>query len=172
MTPRNLFTIILKVIGIFFIRNILMTAADIIPAVTDVNKEEFEDFGVLNLVVLLLEFLVNLLLTYIFLFKTNWVIDKLKLDQNFQQETFNFNIDGAAILRIAIIVLAGLIIVDSLPALVQEIIYFIEMKKSGVPGAKNYSVILQAIKLLIGILLIAYQNSIVNFIEHKQRKSA
>ena len=39
MTPRSLFNIILKVIGIFFIRNILMTAADIIPAITDVNKE-------------------------------------------------------------------------------------------------------------------------------------
>jgi hypothetical protein len=159
------------VIGIFFIRNILMTAADIIPAVSEINKEEFEDFGILNLVVLLLEFLVSFLLTYILLFKTNWVIDKLKLDKNFQQETFNFNIDRAAILRIGIIVLGGLVIVDSIPALVQEIIYFIEMKKSGAPDSKNYNVILQSVKLLIGILLIAYQNFIVNFVEHKRRKS-
>jgi len=171
MTPRSLFNIILKVIGIFFIRNILMTAADIIPAVTDVNKEEFEDFGMLNLVILLLEFLVNLLLTYILLFKTNWVIDKLKLDQGFQQETLNVNIDRLAILRIIIIVLGGLLIVDSIPALIQEIIYFIEMRKSEVPNAKDYNVILQAVKLLIGIFLIVYQRSIANFIEHKQRRS-
>jgi len=171
MTPRSLFNIILKVIGIFFIRNILITVADIIPAVSEINKEEFEDFGILNLVVLLLEFLVSLLLTYILLFKTNWVIDKLKLDKNFQQETFNFNIDRVAILHIGIIVLGGLVIVDSIPALIQEIIYFIEMKKSGAPDGKNYNVILQSIKLLIGILLIAYQNSVVNFVEHKQRKS-
>jgi hypothetical protein len=171
MTPRSLFIIILKVIGIFFIRNILMTAADIIPAVTEVNREEFEDFGILNLVILLLEFLVNLLLTYILLFKANWVIDKLNLDKNFQQETFNLNFDNSTILRIAIIILGGLILVESIPALVQEIIYYIEMKKSEVPNAKDYNVILQAVKLFIGILLILCQRPIVNFIGPKQKTS-
>ena len=168
MTPRSLFNIILKVIGIFFIRNILITAADIIPAVTEINKEEFQDFGILNLVILLLEFFVNLLLTYILLFKTNWVIDKLKLDQGFQQETLSVNFDSLTILRVAIILLGGLILVDSIPALIQEIIYFIENKKSGAPiSAKDYNVILQAVKLLIGIFLIVYQRSIGNFIGHR-----
>ena len=60
MTPRSLFNIILKVIGIFFIRNILISASNIIPAVAEVNKEEFRDFGILNLVILLLEFLRSL----------------------------------------------------------------------------------------------------------------
>ena len=171
MTPRSLFNIILKVIGIFFIRNILITASNIIPAAVEINKEEFRDFGILNLVILLLEFSVYLLLTYILLFKTNRVIDKLKLDQGFQQETFTLNIDRSTVLRITIVVLGGLIIVESIPALIQEIIYLIEMKKSGVPNAKNYTVILQAVKLLIGIFLIAYQRSMVNFIEHRQRRS-
>ena len=170
MTPRSLFNIILKVIGIFFIRNILITTSNIIPAVVEVNKEEFRDFGILNLVILLLEFSVYLLLTYILLFKTNRVIDKLKLDQGFQQETFNLAIDRSTILRITIIVLGGLIIVESIPALIQEIIYFIEMKKSEVPNAKNYAVILQAVKLIIGIFLIAYQRFIVNVIDHKQKR--
>jgi len=169
MTPRSLFIIILKVIGIALIRNILMTVADIIPAVTDINKEEFEEFGILNLVILLLEFAVNLLLTYILLFKTNWVVNKLKLDQNFQQETFNLNFKSSTILRIAVIVLGGLMIVESIPALTQEIIYFIEMKKSGVPNAKDYNVILQAVKLFIGIILLVCQKSIVNFFDHSRK---
>src|SRR5688572_453712 len=108
MTPRSLFNIILKVIGIFFIRNILITASNILPAVAEVNGEEFKEFGILNLVILLLEFLVYLLLTYILLFKTNRVIDRLKLDQGFQQEAFTLNIDRATILRITIIVLGGI----------------------------------------------------------------
>ncbi|MEO6219080.1 MAG: hypothetical protein ABIO81_01535 [Ginsengibacter sp.] len=171
MTPRSLFNIILKVIGIFFIRNILISASNIVPAIAEVSSEEFKDFGILNLVILLLEFFVYLVLTYILLFRTNGVIDKLKLDHGFKQDTFTLNIDRSIVLRVTIMVLGGLIIVESIPALIQEIIYFIEMKKSGVPNAKNYAVILQVVKLFIGIFLVVFQRSIVSIIEHKQRRN-
>jgi len=169
MTPRSLFIIILKIIGIFFIKNILLAAASILPSLTQINRIDFGDFTILNITIAFLELVSYLLLTYLLLFKTNWIINTLKLDKGFSQEILEINIHRSTILRIAIIVLGGIIIVDSLPLLIQQFIYYIQMKKEGFPKAKIDYIILHASRVLIGIFLISYQRILVNFIEYKQR---
>ena len=171
MTPRSLFNIILKVIGIFFIKNLLIELANILPALVQFTSHEpdYGSFNLMSLVIVLLECLVYLFITYLLLFKANWIINKLKLDQGFHQHEFNLNIHRSTILRIAIIVVGSLIIVDSLPLLVQQLIYYIRMKKENVPNIKIDYVVLHTAKLLIGIFLVAYQRTLVNLIEYKQR---
>jgi hypothetical protein len=170
MTPRSLFNIILKVLGIFFLKNILVSAANIIPAIPLITEDEFRDVKLIGLVIIILEALVHLLVSCLLLFKTNWIIDKLRLDQGFQQDAFNLNIHRSIILRIVTIVLGGLIIIDAFPLLVQQLIYFIRMKKQQVPNTKIDYVILHTIKLLIGIFLISYNRFIVNFVEYKRKE--
>ena len=170
MSPRSLFSIILKVVGIFFIKNILISVANIIPALSQIKKDDFRDYTILSLVILVLEGVVYLLLTYLLLFKTNWVIDKLKLNQGFQEDTFNFNIHRSNILRIAIIILGSLIIIDAIPSIVQQLLYFIEMRKDKLANANINFAIFPTVKLFIGIFLIVYQRTLVNFIEYKQRR--
>jgi len=172
MTSRSLFIIILKVLGIFFIKNILVAAANFFPAIIQM-KASGEDFGgaeFMSFVILILECLVYFLLTYLLLFKPDWIVDKLKLEQGFQQETFNLNIHRSIILRIVILVLGGLILVDALPLVVEQLTYFIRMKKEYFQEAKIDYVILYASKALVGIFLISYNRLIVNFIEYKRKQ--
>jgi hypothetical protein len=173
MTPRSLFNIILKVIGIFFIKNLLIELANILPALVQFTSTEndYGGFNLMTLVIVLLECIVYLLITYLILFKTNWIITKLKLDRGFNQQEFNLNFHRSIVLRIAIIVLGSLIIVDALPLLVQQLIYYIRMKKENVPNTNIDYFILHSAKLLIGIFLIAYQRTLVNLIEYKQRRN-
>ena len=172
MTPRSLFNIILKVIGIFFIRNILIAAANILPAIPLISKDEFfRDVTIIGLIIIILEVLIYVFATYVLIFKTNWIIDKLKLDAHFQQQEFNLNIHRSTILSIAIIVIGGIIIVDNIPLLAEQLIYFIRMKKQNVPETKIDYVVRYAAKLLVGIFLVVYQRTLVNFIEYKQRRN-
>lgn len=171
MTPRSLFNIILKVIGIFFIKNILIETANILPALPLITKDEFRDVTIIGLVIIILEVLIYVFATYVLIFKTNWIIDKLKLDAHFQQQEFNLNIHRSTILSIAIIVIGGIIIVDNIPLLAEQLIYFIRMKKQNVPETKIDYVVRYAAKLLVGIFLVVYQRTLVNFIEYKQRRN-
>ena len=79
------------------------------------------------------------------------------------------NIHRSVILRIVILVLDGLIIIDALPLLVEQLINFIRMKKEHFPDTKIDYVILHTSKVLVGIFLISYNRFIVNFIEYKRK---
>ena len=158
--------------GIFFIKNILLAVAQLPYAIEMFKRESFqgsENFNLESFLVYLLEIFVYFLITYLLLFKTNWIIDKLRLDKNFHEETFNFNLHRSSILRIAIMILGGLIIIDALPIIFEQLTNYIQMKRDNVPGANINYVTLQSSKLLVGIFLISYQRVLVNFIEYKRR---
>jgi len=171
MSPRSLFNIILKVVGIFFIKDLLMEVANLLPALLFLRKGDFDEMGLYNIGIIVSGFSFYFLIIYILIFKTNWLINRLKLDQNFQQAEPNLNIHRSVVLSIAIIVLGALIIIDAIPLLVMQVINFIRMKKENVPNTKIDYVVLHSAKLLIGIFLIAYQRTLVNLIEYKQRRN-
>lgn len=171
MTPRSLFNIILKVVGIFFIKDLLMEVANILPALLFLRKGDFDEMGFYNIGIIVLGFLFYLLIIYILIFKTNWVINRLKLDQNIHQSELNLNIHHSVVLRVAIVILGSIIIMNAVPILIEQLINYIRMKKENVPNTKIDYVVLHSAKLLIGIFLIVYQRTLVNLIEYRQRSN-
>jgi len=55
--------------------------------------------------------------TYQLFFRTNNILDKLKLDRGFTQDEFSFEIPKSSTLTIALIVIGGLILTNEIPNL-------------------------------------------------------
>jgi hypothetical protein len=111
------------------------------------------------------------LASYYLIFRTGLLIDKLKLEQGFDQETIPLNIHQSTILSISIIVVGALIIAESIPALCRQLFAYYQEKRLAF-GATNPSLsysIAEGVKILIGLLLIGNQRQIVNLIEYMQR---
>ena len=73
--------------------------------------------------------LFELLICYYLIFKTSWIIHKLKLTEGFDQEIIPFNIHRSTILSIAIILIGGLILVDEIPSLCRRIFTYLEERR-------------------------------------------
>jgi hypothetical protein len=170
MTTRSLFNIILKILGIFFIKDILATIPQLL-SITLYFKEGDTPGAFWILITTLLILLVYGVVSYYLIFRSNLIIDKLKLDKGFDQETIPLNIHRSTILSISIIVIGGLIVADEIPNLCRQLFnYFLEKRTTyGLTHPNISSSVLSASKILIGLLLIGNQRQIVNFIERKRK---
>lgn len=177
MTPKALFTIILKIAGIYLIVQEIDLIAPLINAILQqIHSSEppLFDFWQFSFIVLLMLGL-YLLIQWYCIFKTDWVINKLHLDKGFDTERFEIKIHRSLLLRISIIVIGAVIITDSLPLLCKEVFYFLRTSDKYERFKDNPSsgfLIYYFIKFTIGFTLMSCSRLLVNFIELKRRNFA
>ena len=172
MTTKSLINIILKILGIFFIKDILATIPQLLSIILYLTKADTIGEAIWTLVTTILVLFVYMLVSYYLIFKTNLIIDKLKLDKGFNQETIPLNIHRSAILSIAIIVIGGLLVANEIPNFCRQLFAYFQEKRmtyGQTSPSISYSV-LAAVKIIIGFLLISNQRQIVNFIEYRRKK--
>jgi hypothetical protein len=73
MTPKTLFTIILKIIGLFFIRDLLLSIPQLLSFILYLKNGETL-VAVWNLISGGIFILLELLICYYLIFKTDWII--------------------------------------------------------------------------------------------------
>src|SRR5437868_3654116 len=131
MTIRDLFNIILKILGIFFIKDILATVPQLLSvfAVLSYPTNVQVSGAVFTFIAILLMLLIYILICYYLVFRTNFIIDKLKLDRGFDQNTIPLNIHRSTILSIAIIVIGGLMVADETPNLCRQLFAYFQEKR-------------------------------------------
>jgi hypothetical protein len=171
MTPKTLFTIILKIIGLYFIRNLLLTIPQLLSVILYLKNGQTLE-AVWNLIANGIIVLLELLICNYLIFKTDWIIQKLKLTEGFDQEIIPFNMHRSTILSITIMVIGGLILVDEIPNLCRQVYVYIEerrMNYSGVHKEVPY-IILSVIKIVIGSLMLAENRRIVSLIDRSKVK--
>ena len=113
------------------------------------------------------------LVIFLCIFKTRWIINKLKLDKGFEEERFELKIHRSTVLRIAVIVIGGLLFAKVFPLFCKELILY--AKQSNVMDRTDFKpvwsyLLLYFIETFISIYLIRYSRLIVNFIERQRRK--
>jgi hypothetical protein len=104
-------------------------------------------------------------------FKTDRVINILKLDQGFDQDALPINMHRSTILSIAIIVIGGLLVLHEVPNFFRQMFSYFQEK------SMNYSktsqgipyMVLAGVKVLIGVFLMVYQRGVVNLIERGRK---
>ena len=171
MTPRSLFNIILKVLGIFFIKDILGEVARFLSDFMYMIKSGSYESSLWLLIFTLLILVIYACVIYYLVFKTEYVIEWLKLDRGFDEETIPLNIHRSTILSIAIIVIGGLLIANEIPNFCRLLYaYYLQSKQPydqvnpNVPYA-----ILAFCKIIVGLILIGNQRHMVNFIESHRK---
>jgi hypothetical protein len=171
MTPRSLFNVILKVFGLFFIKDFLALIPQLVASLLFVTKPDAFSESILSLVITLLIVSIYVFVTYYLIFRTETIIDKLKLDKGFDQDTIPLNIHRSTILSISIIIIGGYIVADEIPNLCRQLFAYYQEKRMTYRQTNpklQYSV-LSAAKIMIGFLLIGEQRKIVNVIERKRK---
>lgn len=167
MQIKTFWKILIKIIGLW----ILLNCVSLIPkffSTLSFTNGSLDTEGLLILwIVLLVAVIVYILIIRLFLFKTDWVIEKLQLEKNFTEERIDLNLKTSTILTIAIIVMGGLILVESLPSFCSGLFDFYQQKNI----LKEYNdkswLIYHFIKIIIGYLLLTNANKLANFIEKK-----
>jgi len=173
MTPRTFWTIFIKILGLWLVLGSITVIPEFIGALSFYGKDG-DMLGILIWVfmfLLLLGIFAGIL--WLFVFKTEWIIDKLRLDKGFTEEKIEVNIHRSTIINIAIIVFGGLMLVDALPLLLKEIIQYYQEKDAYnkfTPSPRTGWLFFYFLKVIIGYLLVTYSKVVVNLIERQRKK--
>src|SRR6185312_5209416 len=180
MTPRTLWTIILKIFGLFILLQIFYPISQLIYIVySSISAAELNGgergYALVGISSVLFTESIYLFMLIAFLFKTDWLIDKLRLEKGISEETLKLNIHRSTVLQIVIIITGIWLFIDSLPALLksllayyQNINVFTEFKKAPQGGW----IIFYLVKVFVSFFMITCSRLIVNFIERKRRDKA
>jgi hypothetical protein len=170
MTKRNLFDIVLRILGIYFIKDILLVLPQVLSILIFFSNPEGSNNALTSLCLSLLMLLIYVLVSYCLIFKTQQIIDKLKLDT--ADEPIPLNIHRSTILSISILIIGGLILAQEIPVFCRQLYsYFQEWKLANIGTNPNTPyLILSGVKIVIGLLLAGGQKEIVQWIELKRKK--
>lgn len=170
MSPRSLFNIILKVIGIYFVKEVLLLLPQLLSSFSFLNRGlGVQGWFILFSVIITLA--VYALVIFYFVLDTDAVIDKFELVKGIEEENLSFTIHRSTVLSIVVVLIGVVMIVTVLPYFLQTAYtYFLEKRYSYESQNPNSTrVLLYASELLLAVLMIAYKRVIVNFIELKRR---
>lgn len=172
MTPRTLFTIVVKIFGLFFVRDIFQILTDIIPLAIRINPEELKETLTIPVAMLILYILIYSIAAYYLLIRTDLVIDKLKLEKGFEDDTLNLVIHRSSILSIAVVLMGGYMIIDGIPTLLGQLKrYYSDYNDHyKVTNPTISYMVISISKIALGFLLVSKKRWIVNFIESQRRK--
>ena len=98
MTVRALFLIILKVIGLFFLKDFFVAIPQFLSLIS--MSVNFGSNGVSPLIAAILSIMAYGYIGYLLLFKTASIIDKLNLDKGFEVDAIRLNIHRSTVLAI------------------------------------------------------------------------
>jgi len=163
MTKRDLFRVLIKVFGLYFL---IVTLFEIIPS--NITNFVINSSSELILVILL-SLAVCFVLVYFLFFKSDIIINLLKLDKNFDDDkvilgTTDFDI----LLRLAIVIVGLWLLLDTFPKIILEILNEFRLKAMNAErfGYKSdyFNLFVRLINMLIGWLLITNNKAIAKFI--------
>jgi hypothetical protein len=171
MSPRTLWTIILKIFGIYILLQILYTLPQLFIFILTIKDQQA--INALQEISTMLFFIsVYLFMLIAFLFRTDWLINILKLEKSFNDEKLEINIHRSTVLKIAVIFSGIMLFAESLPALLRGLFAYYQDINS-YNGFKRYPeggmIVFNLAKVFISYFMMTSSRLIVNFIEHKRK---
>lgn len=176
MSPRSLFIIIVRIIGLFLLIDVLrvipqglkvfgmMIAADNAMAIVGI---------VISIVIIVIYYFV---VKYA-LFKAEKIVEKFSLDKNFSEEKFELNMHHSSIIKIAVICIGGYLFIENFVPMIIELYTFIQNQSqdesaffSAIPSFNSLNLVHYAAMVLIGYYMLSNSKAIANYIELKKRK--
>jgi hypothetical protein len=167
MAPRSLFDLILKVIGIFFIRDILEAFSHTLSAIVYIPQYASGREAFFNVAVSLPLLILYSLLVWFFIFKTDLIINLLRLDKNLQDKPVSTNIERHMLLTAAVIIAGAWLLVNEVPEFIRHAVYYYQERKLYVRMTRpdvSY-IVMSAVKIAIGLFLIVFNKPIVNLVD-------
>lgn len=173
MTPRSFWMIIIRIIGIWIVLDSISVLSQFISYFFMFNSSNDWLILISSIGLLLITIICYFLVLYLCVFKTGWIIDKLKLDRGFVEEKFELKIHHSTILQIAVIVIGGILFIKVFPLFCKSLILYVKQSNA---SDRTYfkpewsSVLFYFIETFISVYLMRNSRQIVNLIERQRRK--
>jgi len=179
MTPRSLFIIIIKIIGLYFLIDIIRVVPQFLSTITYLFRGDVTS-GLIGIVCCILLIAIYLFLVKYILFKADKIVEKLGLDKNFDEEKFEFNIHRSSVIKISVMLIGGMLLVDyTVPFILNLYSYIQEKNQSNINsmldafagGARvsQANLVHGFVMILIGYFLVTNSRMITNWIEKKRK---
>lgn len=170
MTIKTFWTILIKILGLLLI----LGALTVIPQWFSSIYSAYQIGDFESLTILILIFLVILIIYYfvfkLCVYKTSWIIEKLKLDSDFETQNIELNSKSFTIISIATIVIGGLMFVENIPLLLREVFIFFQQESLFKDYPKTGWILFDLCKVLMGYLLMTNSSKIAKFIDNPKKK--
>ena len=164
MYINTFWKIIIKSIGLWLLINCVWVIPQFTSTLNFIDGEIGWDNLILVWVMCLATLLVYILVTRLFLFKTEWIIKILKLDKNFAEEKIGLEIPAQTALSITITVIGAMWFLKSFPNLASSVFEFMRQKEL----IKNYGetgwLLYYFISTIIGFLIMTNGKSVSNYL--------
>jgi hypothetical protein len=167
MAIKTLWTILLKILGLWFIIVSISTIVQLlsiffIPMLY--GKSSGNEMFLYAMVIVLLAAVVFILIVWLLVFKTAWIIEKLQLTKGFTEEKLELTMEWTTILKIATIVIGGVIFIDSFPLLFKQILSVIQRGKPFRNNPESIWIFLYLVKTVLGYLLMTNSRFVVHLL--------
>ena len=174
MSSKSLFIIIIKILGLLFIQDIVLSFPQLFASFGYLVDSSSLGVGIFSLVFSLLFIGLYVAIGYFFIFRTDFVLGKLPLEKFLSDDDLSFKIHRSTILQFSVIIIGGIIVVNTLPQLLRQIYLYFEERSltRGITNPDFTIILMYSIQLLIGCLLVYNSSTVVNFIELRRRKKS
>jgi len=158
MNTKNFFRLVLKILGL------LLISIGVIPSLSSFFLYITDDIAMSLL--LFGAMLLYLIVCYFLIFDSDYLIDKLKLTKNFDEDTFTFeNIKESLLLELSCIIIGLYAVINSLPTiLLGGFLFFRENAQSygilSAPINSNNYFYVDLIYFFLGLIFIALRKQI------------
>jgi hypothetical protein len=174
MEINTFWKIVLKGIGLWLLMNCIYLIPQFFSSLSLINGSINWDTLMVMWIANIASLLLFIIIIRIFLLKTQWLVNLLKLDKQFNEERIDVNISGSKVLSIVVILIGALIFLQSLPELFSTVITLLKPQQdpeiTTLKNADSYWTIYHIIRVIAGFLLMTNSKFIVNLID-KQTKN-
>jgi hypothetical protein len=161
MKTKTFWIILIKILGL----SILFSSLTIIPQFLSTLYTTFQNgnnYAEISFFLILILF-IYLLILRLFVFKPEWIIDKLKLEKNIE-ERIDLTIKASTILNISVAVIGGLMLAGSIPMLCETLFDFFRQSSLFIDFENSKWIVAYFLKSLIGYLLFTNSKSVTKLI--------
>lgn len=167
MKIETLWKTIIKLFGIWFLIVGLSTTLQSIHVFSYINGDLNIEAIIYTTIWIIGSIVIYSIIIRLFLFKTDWIIKNLKLNQNYSEDKIDINVKSSSVITISIIIIGGMTVVDSVPNLLSEILKFLQQKILFKDYPKLNWIIFELLKFIFGYLLVTKSKMITKYIENE-----
>lgn len=178
MTLKTLYSIILKVVGILLLEKIITSAVQVVAYMIAYGL--FADFMVW--LISFVTLLVYCIFFYFLVFRSEYIIYKLKLVSETEEDDFSFSLkegdnvlqslDAGFIIRLALLITGIYILIHEVPNFIQQLASYYQQKRDYMQSADStFSYIaLSGAKILIAYIILQVHETIAAYVIKKAGK--
>ena len=177
MTKRDFFRVIIKLFALY---SATLAIFSLLPTYFSYAINAYEP---MTIILAVASFLIIVALLFALIYGADKIIDLLKLDKGFDEERIEFgSLKEISILKIAIIVIAGLLIIDNFPYFLNQcyLAFKDQVSRKGIDGMLDafayeqvdyFQFAISAISILIGYLMITNYSNVANWLYKTDKKN-